>query len=299
MSMGCSSRPSPLAVALLTCFAVTQHSAPAWAYRPFDGTDAEVEEPGEVEIELQPAGILQEGSEKTLVAPATVINFGLPDGWEATLQGQGEFPISPSGQPAAMSDAGEATLEGQSPILPSGQPAALTEAGVSLKHVWRPGSLQNVSGPSIATEVELLLPGINADSGFGVSVDGILSQRFDWGTIHFNVEPALTRDHLADLFVSMILEGPSTWTVRPVAEIFYEEEFGKKDFRSLTVSGLIGAIWQVREDLAFDIGFRHGYDLTNRQPVNEIRAGMTFGFPMRLGTTPSALREEYGPRQGS
>ena len=69
MSMGCSSRPSPLAVALLTCFAVTQLSAPAWAFRPFDGTDAEVAEPGEVEIELQPAGILQEGSEKTLVAP--------------------------------------------------------------------------------------------------------------------------------------------------------------------------------------------------------------------------------------
>ena len=175
----------------------------------------------------------------------------------------------------------------------------MTDAGVSLKHVWRRGSLQNESGPSIATEVELLLPGIHADKGFGVSVDGIVSQRFDWGTIHFNAESALTREHHADLFVSMILEGPSTWTVRPVAEIFYEEEFGQKDFRSLTVSGLIGAIWQVRDDLAFDIGFRHGYDLTNRQPINEIRAGVTFGFPMRLGTTPSALREEYGPRQGS
>jgi len=297
MSMGCSSRPSPLAVALLTCFAVTQLSAPAWAFRPFDGTDAEVAEPGEVEIELQPAGILQEGSDKTLVAPVTVINFGLPDGWEAVLSGQGEFPISTSGQPGALTDAVEG--EGEFPISTSGQPGALTDAGVSLKHVLRPGSLQNESGPSIATEVELLLPGIHADKGFGVSVDGIVSQRFEWGTIHFNAESALTREHHADLFVSMILEGPSTWTVRPVAEIFYEEEFGQKDFRSLTVSGLIGAIWQVRDDLAFDIGFRHGYDLTNRQPINEIRAGVTFGFPLRLGTTPSALREEYGPRQAS
>jgi hypothetical protein len=72
MSVDCCSRRSPVAVALLTCFAVTQLYAPAWAYRP-----------GEVEIELQPAGLLQEGSNKTLVAPVTVINFGLPDRWEA------------------------------------------------------------------------------------------------------------------------------------------------------------------------------------------------------------------------
>src|ERR1700730_9812827 len=125
MSMGCSSRPSPLAVALLTCFAVTQLSAPAWAYRPFDGTDAAVAEPGEVEIELQPAGLLQQGSDKTLVAPATVFNFGFADRWEAEFEGQGQLPIS-------LSD----------------QSAALTDAGVFLKHVLRSGSLQNMSGPS-------------------------------------------------------------------------------------------------------------------------------------------------------
>ena len=122
MSVDCCSRRSPVAVALLTCFAVTQLYAPAWAYRPFDGTDAAVANSGEVEIELQPAGLLQEGSQegsnKTLVAPVTVINFGLPDRWEAVVQGQGELPISTSDQSAVF-----------------------TDVGASLKHVLPPGSL--------------------------------------------------------------------------------------------------------------------------------------------------------------
>lgn len=40
-------------------------SGPAWAYRPFDGTDAAVAAPGEVEIELQPAGRLRDGGSTT------------------------------------------------------------------------------------------------------------------------------------------------------------------------------------------------------------------------------------------
>jgi hypothetical protein len=43
-------------------------SGPAFAYRPFDGTDAAVAEPGELEVELQPARVRQEQG-KTLIAP--------------------------------------------------------------------------------------------------------------------------------------------------------------------------------------------------------------------------------------
>jgi hypothetical protein len=254
---------SPFAATLLACVTMTQASMPAWAYRPFDGTDAAVAGPGEQEIELQPAGTLRQGSDKTLIAPAAIINIGLPDRWEAVFQGQGQFPLSGSDQPAAF-----------------------TGGGAFLKRILRPGSLQKENGPSIATEFGALLPGINADAGFGASVAGIVSQRWEWGAVHFNSQTTLTRDHHADQFVSTILEGPSQWKIRPVAEIFYEEEFG----RSHTVSGLIGAIWQVRDDLAFDIGFRHA--LTNGQPVSEIRAGLTFGFPLRLGSKPPALRKE-------
>jgi len=36
------------------------------AYRPFEGTDAAVTDPGELEIELQPAGMLRQGSQTIL-----------------------------------------------------------------------------------------------------------------------------------------------------------------------------------------------------------------------------------------
>ena len=38
----------------------------AFAYRPFDGTDAAVAEPGEREIEFQPAGVSGSNGQRTL-----------------------------------------------------------------------------------------------------------------------------------------------------------------------------------------------------------------------------------------
>jgi len=236
-------------------------TGPASAYRPFDGTDAAVAAPGEVEIELQPAGRLREEGTTTLVAPATVFNYGLSEGWEAVFEGRGETPLSPEG------------------------PTSLTTAGAFLKHVLQPGSLQDKSGPSVATEFGVLLPDSTGNSGVGARLAGIVSQRWDWGTIHLNAETALTREHHGDVFLSSIIEGPSTWTVRPVAEVFYENEFGKSE----TISGLIGLIWRVRDNLSFDLGLRHA--LTNGHPVNEIRAGLTFGFPLRMfGDRPQQSR---------
>jgi len=236
----------------LVCVCLLMRVAPASAYRPFDGTDAAVVDKDKFEIELQPAGVLKDSSGKTLIAPAARFNYGLTETWEAVLEGQFENPLSPPG------------------------PANLTGAGAFLKGVLREGSLQKKDGPSVATEVGVLLP----DSGpsqfgpsqFGASLAGIVSQRWDWGAIHLNGVAELTREHRADLFAGVIIEGPSKWTVRPVAEIFYEKEFGKSE----TVSGLAGLIWQMREDLAFDVGVRHA--LTNGHPVNEVRAGMTVSF---------------------
>jgi hypothetical protein len=64
--------------------------------------------------------------------------------------------------------------------------------------------------------------------------------------------------------------------VRPVAEFFVEQDFGQFN----TVSALVGFIWQVRDNLSFDVGLRHA--LTNGHPVNEVRAGLTFGFPLQF-----------------
>lgn len=236
--------PGVIALVLVTW------SDPASAYRPFDGTDAAVAKEGEMEIELQPAGRLRDESATSLIAPAAVINYGLSEGWEAVFEGQGQTPLSPPG------------------------PASLTAAGAFLKHVLVPGSLQDKTGPSVATEFGVLLPDSTGDSGVGASLAGIVSQRWDWATIHLNAETALTRDHHGDLFLGAILEGPNTWTVRPVAEVFYENEFGKEE----TFSGLVGLIYRVSDDLSFDVAVRHA--LMGGHPVNEIRAGVTFGFPL-------------------
>lgn len=242
--------PRRLASGSVIALGLMSWSTSAFAYRPFDGTDAAVAAPGEVEIELQPAGRLREQGSTTLIAPATVLNYGLSEGWEAVFEGQGQTPLSPSG------------------------PTSLTSAGAFLKHVLQPGSLQDKTGPSVATEFGVLLPDSTGNSGVGASLAGIVSQRWDWGTVHLNAETALTRDHHADVFLGGIIEGPSKWAIRPVAEVFYENEFGKSE----TISGLIGLIWKVRGNLSFDVGLRHA--LTNGHPVNELRAGLTFGFPL-------------------
>src|SRR6202035_369022 len=106
---------------------------PAVAYRPFDGTDAAVAAPGEMEIEWQPAGHLRDESGTSLIAPATVFNYGFSEGWEAVLEGLGQTRLSPSG------------------------PSGLTAAGAFLKYVVQPGSLQDKIGPSVATEFGVLL----------------------------------------------------------------------------------------------------------------------------------------------
>jgi hypothetical protein len=225
----------------------------AYAYRPFDGTDAAVADPGEVEIELQPAGAQWSREQNLLIAPAVVYNYGFLENWEAILEGQLQTPFSPSG------------------------PTNLAASGASLKHIIRPGSLQDQTGPSIATEFGVLLPDSNGDNRFGATIDAIVSQRWDWGTVHVNNAVELTRDQRGDVFTDLIVEGPAKWVVRPVAEFFYEEEFG----RAHTVSGLIGAIWQVNDKLSFDVGFRHA--ITNGSNVNEIRAGLTVGFMTPFG----------------
>ena len=184
------------------CLVLTA-ATPALAFRPFDGTDAAVADTGKMEVELQPAGRLHDDSGTTLIAPATRFNFGLTEGWEGVLEGLVQTPLSPSG------------------------PSSLTAAGAFLKGVVRPGSLQDKAGPSVATEFGVLLPDSIGETGFGASAAWIVSQRWDWGAIHLNAATTLTREHRGDIFLGTIVEGPGKWTVRPVAEVFYEKEFGQ------------------------------------------------------------------------
>ena len=78
----------------------------AFAYRPFDGTDAAVADPGEVEVELGPLGYLREGSERTLIAPALTLNYGITQGWEAVVEGQGNQGLSTGNRRSSLVDNG-------------------------------------------------------------------------------------------------------------------------------------------------------------------------------------------------
>jgi hypothetical protein len=240
----------PFAGAIVVGLFAVGWAAPAAAYRPFDGTDAAVADVGEVEIEFQPTGAWHVDKRNSPSGPDGVFNYGFAERWELVLQGEAPAP------------------EGAGPTsVPN---------GAFLKYVIQPGVLQDKPGPSIATEFGLLLPEMGA-SGVGLSWAGIASQRWDWGTVHFNVETNLTPDQHGELLLDVIIEGPSKWTVRPVFEVYSDSVFGQQQ----TFSALIGAIWQVRDNLAFDVGLRHA--LVEGQPVNELRAGVTFGFPLNLG----------------
>jgi hypothetical protein len=238
-----------LAAAVLTCWC-----SPAEAYRPFDGTDAAVAQTGEVEIELGPVEYFREGAERTLFAPDYRINYGFASRWEASVEGKAAYGLT-GGVPGA----------------------SLIESDVLLKGVLREGVLQEKTGPSIATEFGILLPGISDQPGTGAVLTGIASQRWDWGTVHLNAQIELTREQHADYFLDMIIEGPYDWVVRPVSEFFYERDIGL--FR--TRSALVGAIWQVQDNIAVDFGLRGG--LVNEHTVGEIRAGVTFAFGVMKG----------------
>src|SRR5437764_11325627 len=237
------------ATAALSCWS----GGAAWAYRPFDGTDAAVAETGEVEIELGPVEYLREGAERALLAPNVRINYGFIPGWEAVLEGR--------------------VAHGLTTGIPG---TSLVASDAMLKAVLREGSLQEKPGPSIATEVGVLLPGINDEHGTGAVLNGIASQRWDWGTAHCNAQIALTHEQHADYFLD-IIEGPHDWVVRPVSEIFYERDVGL--FR--TRSALIGAIWQVQDNIAVDFGLRGAH--VNDHSAGEIRAGVTFAFGVAKG----------------
>ena len=230
------------------CAALALSAAPAAAYRPFDGTDAGVADLHEVEIEYQAFGWQRTGSQTALSAPGGVFNYGFAERWEFVAQGFMQAPLSGPG------------------------PASFVDTGAFLKYVVKPGVLQGASGVSIATEFGPLLPEVHGDRGTGFSWAGIVSQRFDFGTAHLNVEANLTRDQLPEAFLDVILEGPATWKIRPVVELYYDRVFTETEAKS----ALFGAIWQVRDDLSFDAAFRHA--VVNGQPVNEIRAGVTFAF---------------------
>ncbi len=226
-------------------------SGDALAYRPFDSTDAAVADDGEFELEFGPLGSLHEGTRRSRVSPAAIANFGISGGREIVLQGQRQTLLD---------------------LDAPGPRTSVVDTGLFMKQVLRRGVLQGEAGPSIATEYGFLLPTLHGESGTGFSTAGILSQRSDVGTVHLNSVLSLTRSHHADLFLGAIVEGPYSWAVRPVAEVFFEQQAGG----IRTLSKLVGAIWRIRDGLSFDLGVRQAH--SRSEGVHEVRLGLTWSL---------------------
>jgi hypothetical protein len=235
--------PCALSVALLFS------SIDAWAYRPFDGTDADVAHLGEVELEVGPVGWIGEGRQHAY-SPAFIFNYGLIPRVELVIEAHGR----------QIFDTGV-----------DGPRLRFVDGGAFLKTVLRQGVLQEKTGVSIATEIGPLVPE-TGDNGAGASWAVIVSDRWSAGTIHVNGAALYTRQHDFGAFLGAIIEGPYDMPVRPVAEFFVERDFAV----DWIASGLVGAIWTVGEDFNFDLGLR--YALAQDRHISELRAGFTWAF---------------------
>jgi hypothetical protein len=240
-------------------------TASAEAYRPFDGTDANVADLKEFELELGPVHYYRLANQDFLIAPALVLNLGIFDNTELVIDAQDYLALGT-----------------RNPGLPR---ASLRNDDVLLKHVFREGILQGKTGLSIAAEGGVLTPEVHGASSFGASLSLIGSYAWPCLALHFNEWFQFTRLQRADLFSGVIAEGPQAWQVRPVAEFSYDRDSAGSRSTSL----LLGAIWSVRETLALDAGLR-GARLDDAYAV-EARLGLTWSVsfakpPVRDGTTP-------------
>jgi len=212
---------------LLAVLSLTPCSA--WAYRPFESTDADVTGATQIELELGILGWERFGNDDTFLSPQVVINYGLTQ----TLEVIGEFEV----------------------MHPPVGGSQLADPGLFLKSVVRRGVLQNRSGLSVALEGGVLLPStVAGEDHLGIEALGIVSgtlARFTW---HLNFGAGVDRSNQA-LFGhwGLIVELAVTPTLRIVSE-WNGEHDGETD-----ASALVGAIWEPPQGrIALDVGVRRG-----------------------------------------
>jgi hypothetical protein len=235
-----------LALAALAC---TLWSPSAFALRPFNGTDAAVAERGVFELELG-AIRSRQGPGRSFSAPAFTANYGIAENTELVFDGRVD---------RILGDTDEAHR------------VSFGDAALSLKHVFREGSLQDKAGPSIAAECGMLLPGVRAEAGVGATCAGIVSEHVGPALVHLNAGLTRTREKDTSRYVGAIVQGPEEWTVRPVMEVGTER--GTDGSREHSV--LAGLVWNAGKDLALDLALRRQHGTEAR--ATELRFGLTWG----------------------
>jgi hypothetical protein len=232
----------------------------ARATRPYDGTRAEVSPPGELKLQLGASDDHTAAKGTYWNSPALSVNLGVLPRLEVQLH-------------TTFND-----LFGLQ-STPDEQERRLTDNSLVVKWLYREGALQKRSGLSLAAQASVLAPNAGDGSGWGTEVELVESYRWPALDLHFTTQFEYTRSHDLDLLQSVIVEGPSTWPLRPVSEVFAEHVFpldsGKS--ASTTYSLLAGVIWKPAKELALDAGFRLAHE--DGGLTYEIRAGFTWSIP--------------------
>ena len=224
----------------------------ALAYRPFDSTDADVAAKDELELEFG-GSTLHAGHSRDSSLPAVTLNFGAGHDREFSLDGA----IDRSSEP------GDASR------------TSFVDAGLTVKQVLRRGSLQDERGVSLAGAYSVLIPTTGEEKGIGSQLLFIASRKWSAGAIHLDLAVAYETSHEWSRTLGLIVEGPASWKVRPVAE-FLEERFERSDTER---SVLAGFIWESRENLALDVAVRE--PLGDDSHAREWRAGFTWSTNYR------------------
>jgi hypothetical protein len=207
-----------------------------------------VAETGEFELELGPLQYAQQGKDKFLSSP-TVLNLGVIPRLELIMD---IVPVYPT----------------------QGGPVQITNTDVLAKYVLRTGVLQGQPGPSIALEAGPLVPEVHGESGFGASADLIVSERWDWLSLHLNSEADLARKSLVFGWVeSLIGEADLGASVRPVTELSLEVQ---PSTHARAYGVLAGAIWHVAESLDLDAAGRIA-SIDGTRAI-ELRLGLTWAI---------------------
>jgi hypothetical protein len=231
---------------------------PALAYRPFDGTDADVVSVGEFELELGPLHYLRKGHADFLIVPAAVLNLGISKRGELVADLKNFI-----------------SLDGSDTGLRRFRPR---DADLLFKAVLQPGVLQDASGPSIALETGVLLPTPETQTGVGAQANAIVSFATPDTALHLNEAIAGNRDHRFEVFSSAILEFTRQQRIRPVAEAFFDHVLHGGD----EYSALVGAVWAPSHNWIFDSAVRGSR--ADRLSVLEIRLGFTWTTRLWAGT---------------
>src|SRR4051812_46895386 len=95
--------PAPAAgaarVMVVLCGLLCVQIPSAYAYRPFNSTDAAVAAKGELELEFGPLGSVVDDEGRFLVVPSFILNIGVADGWEVVVEGRNFFLVRPADSP--------------------------------------------------------------------------------------------------------------------------------------------------------------------------------------------------------